>query len=285
MVFITTATGQIGAVAARALAARGVAVRGGSRDPKRVAIDGVQGVRFDFADPSTFGPALDGVSSVFIVAPPGFADVFSLVGPFMRAAVERNLRIVTMTASGVEYVAEAPMRQLELLAERTTGGWVHIRPTWFSQNFQTFWLPGILAAGVIAVPAADARTAFIDTRDIGEVAAAVLANTSLAGQALTLTGPEALTYTEAADVLTKVSGRAVTYNAIDDASFEQGLVSFGVPADYAQLMVMLFQAVRAGGAATVTQTVEQLLGRAPRSLQQYATEYASIWAEATAAAK
>ena len=162
---------------------------------------------------------------------------------------------------------------------------MHIRPTWFSQNFQTFWLPGILAADVIAVPAADARTAFIDTRDIGEVAAAVLANPSRTGQALTLTGPEALTYTEAADVLTRVSGRTIAYTAIDDASFEQGLVSFGVPADYAQLMVMLFQAVRAGGAATVTQTVEQVLGRAPRSLQQYATEHTSIWAETTAAAK
>ena len=285
MVFITTATGQIGSVAARTLAARGVAVRGGSRDPQRVTIDGVQPVRFDFADPSTFGPALDGVTSVFVVAPPGFADVFSIVEPFMRTAVERNLRIVTMTASGVEYAPESPMRRLELLAERTTGGWAHLRPTWFSQNFQTFWLPGIVAAGTIAVPAADARTAFVDTRDIGDVAAAVLADPSISGQALTVTGAQALTYAEAADILAQASGRSVVYTPIDDASFEQGLVSYGVPADYAQLLVILFQAVRAGGAATVTQTVEQLLGRAPRSLQQYAAEHASVWAEATAAAK
>lgn len=285
MVFITTATGQIGSVAARTLAGRGVAVRGGSRDPKRVDIPGVEAVRFDFQEPSTFEPALAGVSTVFVLTPPGFADALAISGPFVRLAVSRGLRIVTMTASGVEYAPEAPMRQLELLGEQSAGGWAHIRPTWFAQNFQTFWLPGILATGTVAVPAADALSAFIDVRDIGEAAAAILADASTNGQAYTLTGPEALSYDAATAILSRVSGRTITYTPVEDAPFEQGLVSVGVPADYAQLMVLLFQAVRAGAAARVDPTIERFIGRKPRSLEQYATDHASVWAVPAAAAR
>lgn len=278
MVFVTTATGQIGSVAARTLAAGGTAVRGGSRDPKRVDIPGVEAVRFDFTDASTFGPALAGVDTVFVLTPPGYADALAMSGPFVREASARGLRVVTMTASGVEFAPESPMRQLELLAEQARGGWTHIRPTWFAQNFQTFWLPGILATGTIAVPAGDARSAFIDVRDIGEAAAAILADPSTNGQAITLTGPEALTYSQAASILSRASGRAISYTSIDDAVFEQGLVSVGVPADYAALMVVLFQAVRAGAAERIDPSVERLLGRRPRSLEQYAADHAAVWA-------
>lgn len=72
---------------------------------------------------------------------------------------------------------------------------------------------------------------------------------------------------------------------VDDAAFEQGLVSVGVPADYAQLMVILFQAVRAGAAAKVDPTIERVLGRAPRSLEQYAADHASVWAVPAAASR
>lgn len=278
MVFITTATGQIGSVAAAALVQRGIAVRGGSRDPHRISTLGVEPVRFDFQEPATFDAALAGVSTVFVLTPPGFADALAVTGPFVRAAVARGLRIVTMTAAGVEYAPEAPMRKLELLAETSPGGFAHVRPSWFAQNFETFWKHGIVQAGVIALPAGDAKTTFIDVRDIGEAAAAVLADPSTNGQAYRLTGPDALTYAEAATILSKASGRPIRYESIDDATFAAGLVAAGVPADYTQLMVILFSAVRAGGAAEVDPTIERLIGRKPRSLESYASDRSEQWA-------
>jgi uncharacterized protein YbjT (DUF2867 family) len=128
-----------------------------------------------------------------------------LLGPFVSEAARRRVRLVTMTASGVEYSDEIPLRKLELAVERSGTRYAHLRPSWFSQNFSTYWLAPILSDGVIALPAADARTTFIDVRDIGEAAASVLQNPARDGRAYTLTGPAALTYAEAAETLTRAS--------------------------------------------------------------------------------
>jgi len=276
-ILITTGTGQVGGVALDVLAARGIPARAGARAPSKVRARGVPTVRFDFTDPATFGPALEGVGAALVLAPPGHLRADTLLGPFVAEAARRRVRIVTMTASGVEHSDAIPLRQVELAVERSGTAYVHLRPTWFSQNFNTFWLGPILSDNVIALPAGDARTAFIDARDIGEAAANVLADPAHDGRVYTLTGPEALTYTEAAAALADVSGRPIRYVAIDDATFVKGAVAAGLPEDYAQMMAQLFGAVRAGAAAPVHEALGQLLARPPRTLADYARDHASAF--------
>ena len=70
--------------------------------------------------------------------------------------------------------------------------------------------------GVITVPTADGSEAFIDAEDIAAVAAETLANPDAhAGAAYALTGPEAITVSEAAKIIVVVTGKPVKHNDID----------------------------------------------------------------------
>jgi len=271
-ILVVGATGTVGTSVAETLAKRGHRVRAATRDPSKVK--GAEGVRFDFGDASTFHPALEGAEAVFLLSPVGHANSHGLVAPFLGEATRSGARIVTMTAAGVEYDDSIPLRKIELDVERSGAPHVFLRPSWFNQNFETYWYSTIQSDGVIALPAADSKTTFIDARDIGEAAAVALTSPAHLGKAYTLTGPEALTYAEAAAILSEVAGRTIRYESIDDARFGKALAAAGLPPDYAGLLTALFGFVRQGAASQVDPSLAAILGRAPRSLKDYARDHA-----------
>ena len=178
-----------------------------------------------------------------------------------------------MSVLGADADDAIPYRQIELALMASGAPWVILRPNWFADNFHTFWKAG-LDQGVIAVPAGEGKSSFIDARDIAESAAVVLASHRFDGQAFDLTGPEALSYEQAAEVLSRVLGRPVRYEALEDAGFIAMLTSAGVPADYAGFLAGIFHPVREGWTARVSDGVETLTGHAPRSLETYARDKA-----------
>ena len=277
-VLVLGGTGTVGSSLVADLAGKGVDVAAATRDPSKFRkLAGVRAVRFDYTDASTFPSALEGVEKVFVMLPSGQTAADRLLGPFLDAALARVRRVVTMTAAGVEMDEGIPLRKVERIVERSGVAWTHIRPSWFMQNFHTFWMGSIRAAGSIALPAADARTAFIDARDIASCAAAALAGEGHAGKAYTLTGQEALTYGEAAAILTRETGRRIVYQPVDDETFRAALLAAGLPADYAGFLVGLFGTVRAGFAARVTPDVQQILGRPGRTLTEYARDHKALF--------
>lgn len=279
-ILITVSTGTVGKLLAEQLAQTGERVRAGTRDPaRRSPARGVEPVRFDFRDPATFAAALDGVDRVFVLSPAGELAADDLLLPFVEAAVGGGRRkIVLMTASGVEYDDAAPLRKVERFVERSGAPFVILRPTWFLDNFHTFWRASIVGAGVLALPAADSRTAFVDARDIAAAAVAALRTDRFDGQAFTLTGPEALTYGDAAAALAEVAGRPIRYLSLDDAAFVEGATLAGLTPAYAHHLARLFGFVRQGAAAQVSSGVTTLTGQPPRGLAQYAHDHRGEWA-------
>ena len=273
-ILVLGGTGHVGSSVVEQLVAAGEQMRAGARDPGKVkAARGVETVRFDYTDPATFGPALDGVDRVFLLGPEGLLP-HTLLGPFVAEATRGGTRrIVLMTASGVELNDEDPLRQVELQIERSGAPYVFLRPNWFMDNFRTYWAAPIQKDGVIPLPAADARSAFIDIRDIAASAVAALRTDRFERRAYALTGPESLTYTEAADILSKAAGRAIRYTPIEDAPFLESLVVAGYSREYASVITALFGFVRQGAAAQVTGGVQALTGKPPRTLAEYARDH------------
>lgn len=274
-ILVLGATGTVGATLVRHLAAQGHSVRAATRSPERYEGPGTP-VAVDLSRPATWAPAFDGVDRLFLLSPPGHADQRALLQPFVEAGLKTGAlkRIVTMTAQGVDADDRIPFRQLESFVEASGVEFVHLRPSWFAQNFHTFWGHGIREANTLALPAEDAKVAFIDARDIGESAAAALTRGDIeVNRAYELTGPEALTHAEAAWVLSEAIGRNIAYTSISDDAFRQQLAPSGLPADYIELLVGLFGAVRMGVAKAVNGNVEALTGHPPRSLQTYAAEH------------
>ncbi|MGF9762981.1 SDR family oxidoreductase [Microvirga sp. 0TCS3.31] len=274
-ILVLGATGNVGKPLVAELVAKGEPVKAASRSGKAVA--GAEGVRFDFADDATFGPALEGVDRAYVLAPTGTLDTVGTLLPFLKVAAERKVKIVLQSVFGVDADDSIPYRQVELFLERSGTPFVILRPNWFTDNFQLFWLEGI-KHGVISVPAGQGKSSFIDVRDIAASAAAGLTSSRFDGQAFNLTGPEALSYGEASAILSKASGRAITYKPATDAEFVTTLVGAGVPKAYAEFLASIFHPVREGWTAAVSNAVQTLTGKAPRSVEAYAKDYAGVFA-------
>ncbi len=271
-ILVFAANGNVGQPLVEALLAKGEQVKAASRTGK--AVGGAQGVAIDIDDPSTLAAAFEGVDRVFLLAPTGSLDITGRLLPVVEAAAARKVKVVLMTALGVDADDAIPYRQVELALERSGTPFVILRPNWFADNFQTFWKPGI-DHGVIAVPAADGKTSFIDRRDIAESAAAALTTDRFDGRAFNLTGPEALGYGEAAAILSRVTGKAIAYTPVSDDAFVGILMGAGVPDAYARFLATLFHPVREGWTAGITGDVETLTGHAPRTLETYARDNAA----------
>jgi uncharacterized protein YbjT (DUF2867 family) len=272
-ILVLGATGTIGRPLVAGLLARGEAARAASRGGQ--SVDGAEGVVFDFTNPDTIAPAFDGVDRVYVLLPAGYTAVQDLLLPIVAEAAKRDIKIVFQSATGADADDSNPYRQVELAIEKSGSPFVILRPNWFSDNFHSFWKQG-LDHGSIALPAGDSKTSFIDARDIAESAVAVLASSAFDGRAFNLNGPEALTYSEAAAVLSHVIGKPIHYTAISEEAFIDVLKSVGVPDENAELMASIFHPVREGWTGALTDDVEVLTGRAPRTLKTYAVDNASL---------
>ncbi|MCG6507782.1 SDR family NAD(P)-dependent oxidoreductase, partial [Vibrio parahaemolyticus] len=141
-----------------------------------------------------------------------------------------------------------------------------------ADNFHTYWKAGI-DQGVIGVPAGEGKSSFIDVRDIASSAAAALTTNRFDNQAFNLTGPEALSYAQAAQKISAALGKPVAYQAMEEGAFCDLLKSVGVPADYAEFLTSIFYPVREGWTAGVSDAVVTLTGKAPRSLDEYIADH------------
>ncbi len=277
-VLVLTATGTTGSYTVQALLAAGATVRAATRDPKSARLpEGAQAVAWSFDDPSTWGPALDGVDALYLAQPPFRPDEAELGVAIVAAAKAAGVkRIVKLSAAGVENIPASGHRVIELAIEGSGLDWVHLRPSFFHENFIEFYGHGIQTDGVIYLPAGQGRTGFVAARDIGEVAAAALLGDQT-GEAWVLTGPESLDHDEVAARIGAAIGRPVRFVDIPPQSFADGLRAYGTSEQGVAIMSSLYDAVRAGYTAGLSPDVERVLGRPATSVGDWAQEHAAAW--------
>lgn len=266
-ILITGATGSVGRSLAAELTATGAPVRALVRDPERARalLPGrVEPVTGDFADPASLAAAVAGVEQVFLAAP-NHPDQVAWESAVIEAAGAAGVRrIVKLSAHGARPGSEvafwAAHAEIEHRLARSGLEWVALRPT----TFTTAALGGFDGTALVA-PAAGARVSFIDPDDVAACGAVALRDRRRSG-VLTLTGAEALGFGDVATVLSGLLGRAVPFVAVPDAAARAAFAAAGMPPWYADNVVRVFAALRAGVAELTTGTVPQLLGRAPVSL-------------------
>ncbi|EKO3512314.1 SDR family oxidoreductase [Vibrio fluvialis] len=269
-VLVLGASGHVGQPLVAELLAKGEQVKAASRSGQ--AFGAAEGVVFDFADPTTFDAAFDGVDRAYVMLPGGYVESKALLEPVIQAAAERNVKVVFQSVLGVDADDSIPYRQVEIALENSGVPYVILRPNWFADNFHTYWKAGI-DQGVIGVPAGEGKSSFIDVRDIASSAAAALTTNRFDNQAFNLTGPEALSYAQAAQKISEALGKPVAYQAMEEGAFCDLLKSVGVPADYAEFLTSIFYPVREGWTAGVSDAVAILTGKAPRSLDEYIADH------------
>ncbi|HEX2612077.1 MAG TPA: SDR family oxidoreductase [Fibrobacteria bacterium] len=273
-ILVVGASGKVGSELVKLLKSQGHAVRVTTGKPA----SGTDAVQVDLATGAGLDAAFAGIERAFFLSPGGYADQLKVLSPLIAKAKANGLKkVVLMTAIGVDMNPEAPLRKAELELEASGVPFNIIRPQWFMQNFNSFWVQGIKDAGRIDLPAGDGKAAFIDARDIAAVAAKLLTDDSRNGQAFTLTGPELLTHADVAKILSETLGKPVTFHDTTPEDLRKTLLSWGVPADYTELLVTLLGFLKAGYTAVQNDSVKQILGREPGDFRTYAKDFAASW--------
>lgn len=272
-VLVTGASGNTGREVVRSLRARGVPVRLAERRP-----DGPDAVALDFLDPSTFGPAIDGCQAVFLLRPPPISNTKETLNPFIDAARAAGVeRIVFLSVAGAETNRLVPHHAVEQHLMSGLRDWTILRPGFFAQNIGTAYHADIVEDDRVYVPAGDGRVAFVDLRDVGEVAAAALTEPGHAGAGYTLTGPEAFTFYDVADLLTEATGRPIRYEPASVLGYGLHLRRQGLSLAHLAVQTVLHVGLRFGQAETVDPTLERLLGRRPHDVRDYIRDHAALW--------
>lgn len=272
---VTGATGKTGRTVVELLVERGEAVRAASRHPVTGAA--AEGVRFDWSDRATWPGALAGVDRAYLVATAPAAQVGAFVEQARAAGVER---VVLLSALGVDRAPDGtPMKELERAVTGTAASWTVLRPNWFHQNFgESYLLPPVLERDELPAPTGDAAVSFIDARDIGAVAVAALLDDGHDGRGYPLTGPAALTFGEVAEAIAAVAGRPVRHVDVTPEQMHGVITGAGVPAEAASMLVGLYELIRTGMLAPVTDDVARITGRPAIPLEQYLADNAAVWA-------
>lgn len=278
---VTGITGNIGWYTAKKLMEEGVAVRGAVTNPERSRSqidERIELVEFDFLNPATYQEALHKVDQVFLIRPPVLNRPEDLY-PFINAAKREGIRhIVFISLLGIERNPFPPHYKIEKYIRKSGISYTFLRPSFFMQNLNTTHLEDIREHNEIFLPAGRAKVSFIDTRDIGEAAAQVLLDpASHQDQSYSLTGPEALTYEDAAALFTQQLGRKITYSNPSVFKFRSVLLERGIPKEFVNVMAMLYLTTRFGMAKKVTHELRTLLRREPTPLAQYILDYGDSW--------
>lgn len=286
-VLVTGATGNVGKEVVTALLAKQIPVRAAARDAERIHqvaqksgwTGNYESVTLDYSNPHSIAAALEGVEKVFLVTPT-MGAVVDMVKAFLDVAKSSDVKHI-VRLSGMYSVTEpsATHAEGERLIVESGIPYTFLRPNFYMQNFNTFYADGIKRRDSIALPAGEEPISFIDVRDVADVAVAAFTQEGHADQIYTLTGGEAITHYEVAKVLSEVLGRTITYINMPEDQFREVLKAAGRTEAMANGVIYLYAPVKQMLAAPVTDDVQRVIGRAPRTIRDYARDYAAVWAK------
>jgi len=272
-VLITGSTGSIGRNICQILKRQEVPFKAASREvdnAKQILGKGVNVVEFDFDDPETFEDALDNVDRIFLLGPPMALNLDQLLMPFVTFAEKNNVnRIVYLSAFKSEKLTGKLNFHVKMEDNLKEGSFQYtiLKPSFFSQNFKNYEYENIMERGVTYVPAGSGKAAFIDVRDIAEVAVETLTSDGHLQKSYDLTGPQSLSYYDAAEILSEVLGKKITYPEPSPKEYAKTLIEAGMPEFMADYMNGIYGLIRNDQVDHVSPEVNNILGKEPIDLK------------------
>jgi uncharacterized protein YbjT (DUF2867 family) len=283
-VLVTGGTGNVGSVVVHELLHSGHDVRVLTRDAGRarqVLGGDVDVVVTDLADRPGVDRALAGVDRVFLAMgnePGQVTAECTVIDAAAAASVERLVKL-----SGPAPHPDSPLvveqwhARIESHLAASGLPAVALRPASFMTNLLAFAEP-VATTGVLPAPTAGARVAFVDPRDVGCVAAALLvAERPPEARTVRVTGPAAVTYDEVATALTAVLGREVAFVPVTDDAARAAMADAGLPELLVEAFLAVYRMQREGRFGEVADTVPVVLGRPARGVEDFLDEHRSLF--------
>lgn len=282
MILITGATGTVGRAVLDAVARRAAPHRALYRSAAEAARApaGTEAVIGDFADRASLDAALKGVESVFLVCSP-IPDLVRLEGNVIEACAGAGVRRVVLgSALGAgDYPKSFPAwhRQVEDRLKASGLAFCILRPNSFMQNVTAFFAPSIRAEGAFYAAMGAAPIAFVDVRDLAEIAADALCSARHDGQLYELHGPEGLNYDAVAAAIRRIAGVEARFVDIPRAAQQQAMQGLGMPDWQVTALLDLQEYYTGGQGGRPDDTLERLLGHPSRRMAAFIEESAAAF--------
>lgn len=280
-VLITGITGNVGIYVFESLIEMNQEVIGAvtSISKSKDRFNNVELVQFDFLDKETFNKALDNADRVFLMRPPHLGKPEDLYG-FIDAMRRKEIKLVVfLSLMGVEKNPIPPHHKIEKYIEKVGIPFCHIRPGFFMQNLSGIHAKEIKDSNNIFIPAGKSKCSFVDTKDIGYAIGKILYDfKEHQNTTYTITGREALDYYQIANILSKVLKKHITYKKPSWFRFRKYMLhKRKLDKKVVNVMVLLYFMTRLGTASAVHNDFEKIMGKKPRTFEQFAEENISEW--------
>jgi len=280
-ILVVGATGSVGRGAVEELRARGAAFAAATRDPARARErlgSGAELVALDPEDPHSLAAAFEGATALLLIPPEtGDRRKREIAQRAARAAARAGVkRVATVSGFSALHDPSSISRQLESDVEQLGVAWTHLRANHFMQNYHTVYRESV-RSGALAFYTGRGRTSLVDARDVGAAAAAVLLESGHEGSAPQITGPQALDHDEIAAILSRATGREIRYAARSHDDTRAALRAAGLSERAIESSLARFREIEQGVFELVSPALSEILGRSPRSFDDYAREHAHHW--------
>ncbi len=257
-ILVIGATGKTGSRVTSKLVAKGVTVRRGARRSE---------TPFDWEDPSTWAPILDGVSKAYVTYFPdlAFPGAVEKLEAFTKVAKQSGLEHIVLLSGRGEHFANMG----EEVVRKSGIPFTIVRSAWFAQNFSESYLREPILGGAFPMPGGDVAEPIIDIDDIADVVVAALTEEGHLGERYEVTGPRLMTFAEMAEVLSTTLGRPVQHVPITFEEFHANVAAAG--GDFvADVFTSIARETLDGRNAHTSDGVERALGRMPRDFAEFA---------------
>jgi len=282
MILVTGGTGGVGSELLRLLSKAGIATRALARHPQRAqALPGITWIAGDLSKPGTLTSAFEGARTLFLLTS-YYEDMVELQHNAISAARAAGVTyVVKISAFAASDHSRAPVGrwhyQIEKELQESGLGWTILRPHHFMQNLLA-QAEYVRTEGVVYSASGDGKIPYVDGRDVAAVAFVTLTQPGHLGKKYVVTGSEAISYRQAAEIIGAAIGKPVRF--VDESPDEARArrVREGLPPAVVESALAIAAYQRAGGkTVTITSTVTDLTGRPPRTVGEFVREHADLF--------
>ncbi|BAY43719.1 NmrA family protein [Scytonema sp. HK-05] len=235
---------------------------------------GIPTVHLDLDDLSTYESALQGVQRLFMIT--GYTvDMLSqgknLTDAAKNAGVDYIVHVGTFHQPGrpqTKLIRHYIWHQLiETYIEASGIAWTHLHPNAFMQNFF-----GAVQDGKLRMFFGHERVGLVDCYDLARVAAAALRHPQKHAGGRYFLSVEALTMTEAAQILSEELGKPITYEPLPASDLRKLPLGEAMEPAYFECIVRQMELLQAGQLpdfADVYDNIPEIIGEQPTAFREF----------------
>ncbi|MDN5845867.1 MAG: SDR family oxidoreductase [Candidatus Nitrosocosmicus sp.] len=283
-ILVTGATGTVGSEVVKQLSKNALSynIKAGVHSVENAnkiqQYDRVEAILIDYDKQEGLQVAFKGTDKLFLLTHPSSKSAeheSNLVSEAKRSGISH---IVKQSIMGADLEADVEAmrlhRQAEKAIEESGISYTFLRPNEFMQGFINFQGPTIRNHNAFYIPAENAKVSIVDARDIASIAVKSLMDSNRHyNKTYLITGPEALSYHQAAEILSNATSKKIQYVNISDEKAREAMKEAGLDDWLINTILDLYSYFRKGYASQVASAVEEVTGKKPIAFAQFAKEH------------